>query len=123
MDVHIKIIDAFRNTHIPERFLTGSLQSTLLMFENQVCVCLRASPASGFFQTFEAEERIRNAFMDRLNTWIRDFPTIKPWSVVSHGTNTTSSGEYVCTLGFVFVDHADSDLFLKQFVVVEKLTG
>ena len=125
----IKIIDVFRNRHIPERFLNSTSQSTLDMFENQICVCLRAEVNIYSFNSSsqDVEDEIRAEFMGKLYSWIKDFPTTDAWSVVSHGTTKSvvdgSHDSHVCTLGFVFADFADSEDFIKHFLLLEKLAS
>lgn len=119
----VQIIDAFRNKHVPERFLSTSTASTLEMFENQICVCLRAQQDALFLAKYEAEDVIRATFLARLDEWVREFPTEGTWSVVSHGTTHGVDGTYNCVLGFVFARFDDSENFLKHFLIVEKLTN
>lgn len=120
MATSLKINDAFRNKHIPERFLNSLSQSSLDMFENQVCVCLLATH-DGYSAKYEVEDEIRAVFMARLDNWIREFATVGTWSVVSHGTNVDANGNHQCILGFIFANFADSENFLKHFLIVEKL--
>lgn len=123
MTTTIKTIDAFRNKHIPERFLTTSSQPVLDMFENQVCVCLKASSPAFNVTRFEVEDEIRGAFMARINDWVKSFPTENSWSVVNHGIVQSDDYDFICTLGFVFSSFQDSETFLKSFVLLDKLSN
>lgn len=120
MSVKIKVIDAYRNKHIPERFLSGVTQSTLDMFENQICVRLSATH-DAYVAKYEIEDEIRAAFMFRLDEWIREFPTKASWSAVSHGTTSNNEYDYISAIGFIFVDFEDSENFLKHFILIDKL--
>jgi hypothetical protein len=123
MVTDFKIISAYRNQNIPERFLNTASQKVLDMFKNQVCVGLQANNNSGNFGIkYEIEDEIRNLFIDRIYEWIKSKPTIKPWSIITHGFKVCQQTEYQFTFGFISEDYDDSEKFYKEFLVLEKLS-
>jgi len=133
MNSSITILDAFRNKHIPDRYLNSSSQGVLDMFENQVCVYLKAShDAFGYIQKYEIEDEIRMALLDMIFEWIKTYSTEGTWSIVSHGTKaenpatrpigSTQGVDHVTVLGVIFSSFEDSENFMGSFLVVQKLS-
>lgn len=121
MSVPVKIINAFRSKHIPDRYLSVSSNEVLEMFSNQICVSLEAT-YTGFPERYAVEDEIRAMFLEKIFNWTEQHPTEGRWSIVSHGTTDFATGEYKSLFGFLFEIAEDAERFLKHFIIIEKLT-